>query len=120
MTQLKRVDFQNGVSVRIPVSGFHIEKVDTKQCPSHLLMPGALKTFPQDLPSPFVSEILTPSFQKVEKGGERHGVEIFMDDAWLQEIHNLRMGGDTFAKGLNITTPYQSSLGTLLCFVLGV
>jgi len=41
-----------------------------------------------------------------------------MDDAWLQEIHNLRMGGDTFAKGLNITTPYQSSLGALLCFAL--
>jgi len=61
-----------------------------------------------------------PSFQKVEKGGERHGGEIFMDDAWLQEIHKVRMGGERFAKGLNITTPYQSSLGTLLCFVLGV
>jgi hypothetical protein len=43
-----------------------------------------------------------------------------MDDAWLQEIHNLRMGGEMFAKGLNITTPYHASLIALFYFVLGV
>jgi hypothetical protein len=107
----------------VTVIGLHILHKHENTDPSHTSNVRCLPVSPVTPRLFFVSQILTSSFLQEKEGGRkvaRVGVRVWekysrtthlADDAQLQEIHNLRKGGQS-SNSLNVTTPYHSFLSS--------